>query len=124
MSLRLRCGWPPEGYLLNIVDYSGTPESKFDLMVNAILDDVTPGAVKSFLECIRRVEMQEELAVEADGNAWITHITPEKVWFEGLYSQGSGGAVTLVQYKFAIENYARFLADPDRRSLEVPFPDG
>ena len=50
------------------------------------------------------------------------NITRDKVWFEGLYSQGEGGEVTIAQYKLAVETYVRFLADPERKPIEVDFP--
>ncbi len=52
----------------------------------------------------------------------MAHITRDKVWFEGLHSQGEGGEVSFAQYKLAVQTCVRFLADPERRPIEVPFP--
>jgi len=94
------------------------------MMCDAIMSDIqtSDGSGADFLEGIRRVESGEVDLIEADGNAWVAHITRDKVWFEGLYSQGEGGAVSFAQYKLAVETYVRFLADPERRPIEVPWP--
>ena len=80
------------------------------------------GSGADAIECIRRVEAGETAKIEADGNAWVTHITADKVWFEGLYEQGEGGEVTPAQYKLAVQTYVRFLGDPEGRPIEVEFP--
>ncbi|ANJ67315.1 hypothetical protein A9404_07890 [Halothiobacillus diazotrophicus] len=94
-------------------------------MCAAIVGDIQhpEGSGASFLRGIREIETGETRYIAADGNAWIAHITPEVVWFEGLYSQGEGGAVTFRQYKLAVETYVRFLSDPESKPIEVPFPD-
>ncbi|WP_322469395.1 S-layer family protein [Hydrogenophaga sp. SNF1] len=53
----------------------------------------------------------------------VTALTPDKVWFEGLYSQGEGGEVSFAQYKLAVQTYVRFLADPEHKPIEVEFPN-
>jgi len=117
------------GYLtprIGIYDFkrNGRFESRFSLMCIAIEDDIqtAEGSGATALKEIRRIEAGEVDLIEADGNAWIAHITRDKVWFEGLYSQGEGGEVTFAQYKLAVETYVRFLADPERKPIEVDFP--
>lgn len=97
---------------------------RFDLMCSAIDEDIesVQGSGADFLEGIRRIECGEKDLIEADGTAWVTYITRDKVWFEGLYSQGEGGAVSLAQYKLAVQTYVRFLSDPERNPIEVAFP--
>jgi hypothetical protein len=97
---------------------------KFHFMCDAIQSDVqsAEGSGANFLEGIRRIEAGEIEKIEADGNAWVAHITRDKVWFEGLYEQGEGGEVSLAQYKLAVQTYVRFLADPELRPIEVAFP--
>jgi hypothetical protein len=73
-------------------------------------------------EWIRKVDVGEIDFADVDGNAWVMNLTRDKVWFEGLYSQGEGGEVSFAQYKLAVETYVRFLADPERKPIEVPFP--
>ena len=96
----------------------------FQMMCDAIMSDIqtAKGSGATALEEIRRVESGEVDLIEADGNAWVAHITRDKVWFEGLYSQGEGGAVSFAQYKLAVQTYVRFLADPERKPIEVPWP--
>jgi hypothetical protein len=97
---------------------------KFELLCAAIQQDIqtSEGSGANFLEGIRKVESGELDKVEADGNAWVAHITRDKVWFEGLYSQGKGGEVSFAQYKLAVQTYVRFLSDPELKPIEVPFP--
>ncbi len=98
---------------------------RFRFMCDAIHSDIqsSEGSGASALEEIRRIEAAEIEKVEADGNAWVAHITRDKVWFEGLYEQGEGGEVSLAQYKLAVQTYVRFLADPEHKPIEVPFPE-
>lgn len=93
-------------------------------MCEAIVSDIqtAEGSGQDFLEGLRRIEQGEAEHIQADGNAWIAHITQKKVWFEGLHDQGKGGAVTFDQFKLAVETYVRFLADPEGKTIEVPFP--
>lgn len=76
----------------------------------------------SILQGIRQIEAGETTYIEADGNAWVAYINPDKVWFEGLYSQGEGGEVSFVQYKLAVQTHVRFLSDPEQKPIEVDFP--
>lgn len=93
-------------------------------MCEAISGDVqtAEGSGACLLEWIRRVQSGELDMADVDGNAWVMYITRDKVWFEGLYDQGEGGAVTFDQFKLAVETYIRFLADPEGKTIEVPFP--
>jgi hypothetical protein len=106
------------GYLLDRC------HADFRMMCDAIMSDIqtAEGSGATALEEIRRIEAGEVDLIEADGNAWVAHITRGKVWFEGLYSQGEGGAVSFAQYKLAVETYVRFLADPQRQPIEVIWP--
>lgn len=122
--------WP--GRWLEVIDTDeAPPESRwqlcvprFRLMCSAIMSDIqsAEGSGATALKEIRRIEAGEVGLIESDGNAWVAHITPDKVWFEGLYNQGEGGEVSFAQYKLAVETYVRFLADPERKPIEVPFP--
>jgi hypothetical protein len=109
---------------IQVVDKCGVARDEFKLMCAAIDGDIqsAKGSGATALTEIRRIEAGEADLIESDGNAWVAHITPDKVWFEGLYSQGEGGEVSFAQYKLAVETYVRFLADPERKPIEVPFP--
>jgi hypothetical protein len=110
---------------LHVLDQIGGVVEQFELMCESIDDDIqtVEGSGATTLHHIQQIESGAETLIEADGNAWVTHITREKVWFEGLYSQGEGGAVSLAQYKLAVQTYVRFLADRERKPIEVEFPE-
>lgn len=110
---------------IEVVDDAGGAVEHFRLMCSAIDGDVqsAEGSGATALEEIRQIESGESAYIESDGNAWVTYITPDKVWFEGLYSQGEGGEVSFAQYKLAVETYVRFLADPKKKPIEVDFPN-
>lgn len=130
-GLKLRCHpsrhlGPGRGFdrQIEVVDEGLNKVPAFELMCFAIYNDIqtAEGSGATALEEIRRIESGEADLIEADGNAWVAHITRDKVWFEGLYSQGEGGAVSFAQYKLAVQTYVRFLADPERKPIEVPWP--
>jgi hypothetical protein len=110
---------------LHVLTLKACPIERFELMCAAIEGDINHAEADGgpFLDAIRKVESGEVDKIEADGNAWIAHITRDKVWFEGAYNQGIGGEVSLAQYKVAVQAYVRFLSDPERRPVEVPFPE-
>jgi hypothetical protein len=109
---------------IDITDESGSFAKKFLLMCAAITDDIQhpQGSGAQALEEIRKIESGEAQKIEADGNAWVAHITKERVWFEGLYNQGEGGEVSLAQYKLAVQTYVQFLSDSEQKCIEVAFP--
>lgn len=111
---------------IHVFDENGSIDERYEMMCLAIYEDVqtAKGSGRDFIEAIHSVESGKAKLVEADGNAWVAHITRSHVSFEGLYGQGSGGSVSFAQYKLAVETYVRFLEDPDRKPLEVPFPEG
>ncbi len=109
---------------LHVYDRMGKVLPGFELMCASIYEDIqtAAGSGATALKEIHRIESGETTYIEADGNAWVAYITPDKVWFEGLYSQGEGGEVSFAQYKIAVQTYVRFLADPERKPIEVDFP--
>jgi hypothetical protein len=117
-------GQPQWTRVISITDTSGDFVSQFSFMCAATSSDIQnpEGSGADFLAGIRQIEAGEIDKIEADGNAWIAHITRDKVWFEGLYSQGEGGEVSFAQYKLAVQTYVRFLTDPEHKPIEVPFP--
>lgn len=109
---------------LEVFDERFATVAEFSLMCSAIFNDVqtAKGSGNTALEEIRRIEAGEVDKIESDGNAWVAHITKDRVWFESLYNQGEGGEVSFAQYKLAVQTYVRFLEDPQHRMIEVPFP--
>ncbi|SFU99729.1 hypothetical protein SAMN05216350_11178 [Polaromonas sp. YR568] len=64
--------------------------------------------------------------IEAEGHAYICWLSKEGVVFEFQYGENGpekGGEVTLGQFKLAVQTYLQFLRDPERKSIEVPFPE-
>ena len=109
---------------IHVTDETGANVPQFELMCAAISEDIqtAAGSGASFLEGIRQIEVGETAYIEADGNAWVAYITPDTVWFEGLYSQGEGGEVSFAHYKLAVQTYVRFLDDSEQKPIEVDFP--
>jgi hypothetical protein len=99
--------------------------SHYGLVCDSLMSDMqsAEGSGRSMLRGIAEIESGVSTYIEADGNAWIAFITPHEVWFEGLYDQGSGGAVSFRQYKLAVETWIQFLSDPERKPIVVPFPE-
>ena len=97
---------------------------KFQMMCDAIMGDVQGAAgVDCVMNWIKKVESGELDLADVGGNAWVINITRDKVWFEGLYDQGEGGEVSLSQFKLALQTYLQFLNDPERKTVEVEFPE-
>lgn len=107
-----------------VVNDGGSAETYYDLMCGCLDSDIesAEGSGADYLHWMRKVERGELDRVGIDGNAWVAHVTRDKVWFEGLYSQGEGGEVSFNQFKFAVETYMRYLGDPEHRPIEVEFP--
>jgi hypothetical protein len=98
---------------------------QFRLMCAAIDDDIqtAEGSGADYIEGLRQIEAGETDYIAADGNEWIAHIHRDRVWFESLHNQAEGGEVTFEQYKLAVQTYVLFLSDPERKPIEVIFPD-
>jgi hypothetical protein len=111
--------------MIDVVDDLGKDLDHYLFMCWSIDNDIqtVQGSGADALECIRRIEVCELPKIELGGNGWITHIAHGKVWFEGVYSQGEGGEVSLAQYKFAVQTYLQFLSDPESKPIEVAFPE-
>jgi hypothetical protein len=110
--------------IVDVVDEHGQNVERYEFMCAAVDNDIqgAEGSGATALGEIRRIEAGEVDRIEADGNAWVMYITPDKVWFEGLYGQGEGGEVTFAQYKLAVHAYVDFLADPEHKPIEIEFP--
>ena len=123
VQLGERRGWSRRIF---VQDAQGQNVPAYELMCQAIDNDIqtAEGSGAATLKALALVEKGESEKEELGGNAWYTYINQDKVWFEGQYSQGEGGEVSFAQYKLAVQTYVRFLADPEHRPIEVPFPDG
>ncbi len=107
---------------------STTPQKsvdKFAAMCVALRGDIqsAKGSGATALQDIRAIENGTESYIEADGNAHIAFITPHEVWFACLYADIDESPVSFRQYKITVETWVKFLADPERKPIVVPFPD-
>ena len=107
---------------------SATPQKSadgFGSMCIALRGDIqsADGSGADFIGAIRDIEAGTESYIKADGNAHIAFITPREVWFENLYVDIDESPVSFRQYKLAVETWVKFLADPERKPIVVPFPD-
>ncbi|RZL68579.1 MAG: hypothetical protein EOP77_00770 [Variovorax sp.] len=97
---------------------------QFRMMCDAIMSDIQSRAgAACVMDWLQKVESGQLDLADVDGNAWIINITREKVWFEGLYSQGVRGEVSNTQFKLAVQSYLLFLDDPEYKTVKVRFPD-
>jgi hypothetical protein len=110
---------------LHVLTNKAVPVERFEMMCENIDNDIGPFVDNGeiCLELIRKVEAGESDYIAADGNAWVAHITRDRVWFEDIKSLESGGEVSLAQYKLAVQTYVSFLTDPERKPVEVIFPE-
>ena len=110
---------------IEVVDANGKSIPRFDLMCAEIDSDIQnpEGSGAATLKALHRVELGQSATEELGGNAWYVYIARERVWFEGQYNQGEGGEVSFEQYKLAVQTYVRFLSDPDRKPIEIDFPE-
>ena len=97
----------------------------FGAMCSALMSDIqsAEGSGATALTAIRNIENGTETYIEADGNAHIVFITRHEVWFGCLYDDIDESPVSFRQYKLAVETWVKFLADPERKPIVVPFPD-
>ena len=97
----------------------------FGSMCSALMSDIqsAKGSGATALKAIRNIESGIETYIEADGNAHIAFITAHEVWFGCLYVDIDESSVSFRQYKLAVETWVRFLADPARKPIVIPFPD-
>ncbi len=107
---------------------STTPQKSVDgfgIMCVALRGDIqsADGSGADAIGAIRNIEDGTETYIEADGNAHIAFITPHEVWFGNLYVDVDESPVSFRQYKLAVETWVKFLADPERKPIVVPFPD-
>jgi len=79
--------------------------------------------LKEIMGDIERIEKGHANCFKESTEGWEFEIKPDGVQFEGLYDQGTGGEVSLAQFKLAVQTYLRFLQDLERKPIEVVFPD-
>lgn len=96
---------------------------RYDFMCAAIDDALDAEVLQAWLTAVEKIESGAQKEIEKSTEGWEFTLSREGVRFEGLYDQGTGGQVTLAQFKLAVQTYVRFLQDPERKPVEVPFPE-
>jgi hypothetical protein len=100
------------------------PVEHYELMCEAINSDACSLAgILCVMGWVEKIESGQMDLADVDGNGWVMNITREKVWFESLYNQDEGGEVSLMQFQIALDAYMSFLKDPERKPVEVEFPE-
>lgn len=117
-----------EDYDLHVITPKAVPVSHYELMCGAIHSLRHDQYVEAVLKEIQEVERGTKDVVEevTEAEAYIFWLTRGGVSFEFKYGESGpekGGEVTLAQFKLAVQTYLQFLRDPERRPIEVPFPD-
>lgn len=107
---------------LHVLNGERRVEPRFELMCAAIDDAIHGRHLQAVLDDIAEVESGRSEVVEEETEAWLFWIRSEAVTFEGKFNQGSGGDVTLEQFKLAVSTFRAFLNDPERKPVEVLFP--
>ena len=95
-------------------------------MCSAINDFIHDRFAEEILKDIEEIERGVKKVWEEGTEAYIFWITREGVAFEFQYGEHGpekGGDVTLAQFKLAVQIYLQFLQDPERRPIEVSFPE-
>jgi hypothetical protein len=96
---------------------------EYELMCGAVDDAIHERYLKALLEDIEALESGISERADEETESWEFRIGRNGVHFEGKFDQGVGGHVSLAQFKLAVETYLRFLNDPERRPIDVVFPD-
>lgn len=98
-------------------------DPEYELMCAAIDDAIHSRYLEAVLNDIVDVESGRIEVIEEETEGWLFWIRSSSVTFEGKFDQGSGGEVTLAQFKFAVSTFRDFLNDPERKPVEVLFPE-
>ncbi len=81
---------------------------------------------EAILKDIEEIEKGDKETWEEETETYMFWMTREGVAFEFRYGANGpekGGEVTLAQFKLAVRVYLQFLRDPERKPIEVPFPE-
>ena len=108
---------------LHVLNSERRVEPRFETMCAAIDDAIHARYLQAVLDDIDDVESGRIEVIEEETEGWLFWIRSKAVTFEGKFGQGSGGDVTLKQFKLAVSTFRDFLNDPERKPVEVPFPD-
>lgn len=113
-------------YGLHVLTPKAVPVPHFELMCGAI-NGMGERSLVWCLEEIRKLENDEIEEVDSSTEAFEFFLRKDRpISFEFPYGENGpekGGEVTLAQFKLAVQTYLQFLRDPERKPIEVPFPE-
>ena len=126
-----------EWHYVGVIESSMLSQKTSRIMWDAIAPSYAMmcAAINEFIDMeygegvIRQIEQVETYLLneaEAEGHAYVCWLTREGVTFEFQHGENGpekGGEVTLAQFKLAVQTYLQFLRDPERKPIEVPFPE-
>ena len=112
---------------LHVLSLRAHPVERFEFMC-AVLDRVSASvaACDAVLEDIEKVESGAIATAGRGLDEYAVDFTKDGAvfWFEHAPDgQQAGGRVSLGQLKLAVQTFRQFLNDPDRKVIEVAFPD-
>jgi hypothetical protein len=96
---------------------------QYAFMCDAVDEAINVRVLQAWLESIEEIEAHLADEIEESTEGWRLFITRDGVRFEGQYEQGYGGHVSLAQFKLAVQTCIQFRKDPERKPVEVPFPE-
>lgn len=97
----------------------------YALMCAAIDNFINAEYAEEVLRGIAEIEIGNKETCEEGTEAYMFWMSRDGVTFEFQYGENGpekGGEVTLAQFKIAVRTYLQFLRDPERKPIEVPFP--
>ena len=113
-------------YGLHVLTPKAVPVAHYEIMCGAI-DEMGERALAWCLEEIKKLENDEVEEVDSSTEAYVFFLRKDRpISFEFQYGENGlekGGEVTLAQFKLAVQTYLQFLRDPERKPIEVPFPE-
>jgi len=110
-------------YDLHVLTLKAEVIPQYEFMCAAVDEAHDIEVLKVWLAAIEKIEAGVEKEIEKSTEGWVFVLSPNSVLFAGEFDQGTGGKVSLAQFKLAVQTYLRFLQDPERKPNEVVFPD-
>ena len=100
--------------------------SQYIMMCTAI-SEMSERSLLWCLEKIQKLETDEIEEIDSSTEGYEFFLRKNgPIVFEFQYGENGpekGGEVTLNQFKLTVQTYLQFLRDPDRKPIEVPFPE-
>ena len=110
-------------YDLHVLTLKAEVIPQYEFMSAAVDEAHDSEVLNAWLAAIEKIETGVEKEIEKSTEGWVFVLSPNSVHFAGEFDQGTGGQVSLAQFKLAVQTYLRFLQDPEHKPIEVAFPD-